>query len=73
MPEYQPRDLVAVSPPGDGKPEARQGEQLHLRHGAMSSAWPPRLSGDELIEGNPEQDSVDAGDRTDRRVERGIQ
>ena len=52
---------------------SRSALQLHLRHGAMSSAWPPRLSGDELIERDPEQDSVDARDRTDRRVERGIQ
>jgi hypothetical protein len=43
---------------------SRSALQLHLRHGAMSSAWPPRLSGDELIEPDPEQDSVDARDRT---------
>ena len=52
---------------------SRSALQLHLRHGAMSSAWPPRLSGDELTERDPEQESVDARDRTDRRVERGIQ
>src|SRR5580704_10500114 len=52
---------------------SRSALQLHLRHGAMSSAWPPRLYRDELIERDPEQDSVDARDRTDRRVEPGIQ
>src|ERR1700730_18241129 len=33
----------------------RSALQLHLRHGAMSSVWPPRLSGDELIERVPER------------------